>query len=435
MKWSRYNFLFESEKYGFLLYNSLSNSFAELDKETFEFIHNISQSINIIELDDKDLFGQLVEMKALVENDNDEFYNIKYLTQMRRFDNSHLELTINPTLHCNFACPYCFEGDKPAIYMTDDVENAIIDFIKKLKQIKSVSVTWFGGEPLMAFDRIVSLTEKIKKLNLAFSASMISNGYLLDNKVIEKLDELDIRQIQITVDGLKEEHDKRRFLKSGKGTFEKIIANIDNLKTQKPDFSVVVRVNIDDSNKENFIKTYAAFYKKYKGAVYVVPGFITNDTNCNALDCAFDREKKARFLIDLYKQNGVNALGLYPDNFRYECAIRNPYHLTIGPEGELYKCWNDVGYKNRIVGNLLQPENVNQSLLTRYYVAGDPFDNHECRKCFHLPVCGGGCPFVRIESEYSGQEPDICDYRKGHLKEFLEFHYDYLTRINKQNNA
>jgi hypothetical protein len=39
------------------------------------------------------------------------------------------------------------------------------------------------------------------------------------------------------------------------------------------------------------------------------------------------------------------------------------------------------------------------------------------------------------KAEYQNRQFDMCDYRKGHLKEFLELHYSYLQQINRQTNA
>ena len=336
MNWSKYNYLFKSSQYGYLLYNSLSNSFAELDEESYFYLQTLEGKKKDINIIDDELHQSLLKMKALVEDDRDEFYNIKYLTHLQRFTGNYLELTLNPTLHCNFACPYCFENTKRSVYMTDEVENALIDFVKKLNHVKSLHVTWFGGEPLMAFDRIVSLTKQLKQQNIGYSSSMITNGYLLTGTVVERLDDLSISSIQITIDGLADAHNKRRPLVSGGGTFEKIIENIDRLNIKKPDCSIIIRMNIDDTNAQNFVDVFKFFTKRYKNKIGVAPGFVTNETGCTVSDCVFNREKKAKFILDQYRQHGLNVMGLYPSSVRYECPIRNPSYMTIGPEGEIY---------------------------------------------------------------------------------------------------
>jgi uncharacterized protein len=430
MVWSKYNYLFESEKFGFLLYNSLSNSFIELDEEAYSLLKDFEEGGNL-DIEDTDFLEHLKKAKVVVTNDKDEFYSIKYATHCQRFYNKFLELTINPTLHCNFACKYCFENNKPAKYMSDEVEDALIDFIQNQKQIEKMHITWFGGEPLMAFDRVKSITKRIQASDISFTAGMITNGYLLSKKIISELQTLNINRLQITIDGLEQTHDQRRCLLSGLGTFNRIIQNIEVLKQTYPNYDLVIRMNVDKNNQDEFIKVYKYFHDKYQANIVVDPGFVDDINNCNASDCLFDRMKISQFLINLYKQYGLNIRGLYPQDNRYECAIRNPWHLVIGPEGEIYKCWNDVGNEKKIVSNLLKKEDGDRSLLTRYYVAADPFDNLECVNCFYLPICGGGCPYNRLANEFDDRNIDTCDIRKDNIKDFLELHYEFKKKTAK----
>ena len=173
--WSKYNRLFNhGERY--FLYNSLSNSFGELDKDSYLTISRFINNGNL-EVLGKTLYEQLVKMKALVRNDQDEMNKIKYLTLLKRNNNEGLILTINPTLACNFACSYCFEKQHQNIFMSDAIENKIVNFISQHENAKLLNVTWFGGEPLLAFNRIVSLTRKMQALGLKYKAGMITNGY------------------------------------------------------------------------------------------------------------------------------------------------------------------------------------------------------------------------------------------------------------------
>lgn len=132
MKWSRYNYFFEGEL-KFFLYNSLSNSFAEFDSVTYHELYKMKE-LEQVEIKDGELKKHLILMKAFVENDHDEINKIKYLALLKRFNDSTLHLTINPTLDCNFACSYCFEGKHSHIYMTDKVEDEIVEYIRKQKK-------------------------------------------------------------------------------------------------------------------------------------------------------------------------------------------------------------------------------------------------------------------------------------------------------------
>lgn len=138
----------------------MSNSLAELKLEDYEMLENLRA--NNLPLADEELEKQLRQLKVIVDNDMDEINKVKYINLLNRNENRRLILTINPTLACNFNCPYCFENEHSNIYMHDLVEEKIILFIKKHVGLKALDVTWFGGEPLLAFDRIVSMTKKCK---------------------------------------------------------------------------------------------------------------------------------------------------------------------------------------------------------------------------------------------------------------------------------
>ena len=70
----------------------------------------------------------------------------------------------------------------------------------------------------------------------------MTNGYSLEN-YIDILKGRSIREIQVTLDGTEEVHNKRRFLKGGDGTFEKIVKGVDACLENK--ITVNLRMVID----------------------------------------------------------------------------------------------------------------------------------------------------------------------------------------------
>lgn len=113
----------------------MSNSLAELKLEDYEMLENLRA--NNLPLADEELEKQLRQLKVIVDNDMDEINKVKYINLLNRNENRRLILTINPTLACNFNCPYCFENEHSNIYMHDLVEEKIILFIKKTCRFKS----------------------------------------------------------------------------------------------------------------------------------------------------------------------------------------------------------------------------------------------------------------------------------------------------------
>ncbi len=418
MIWSKYSYLFQ-EANRFYLYNSLSNSFAELDRSTYSLISQQIKDKNNVNISDESLRETLVKMKVIVDNEQEAFSRIKYQSLFRRFSNSLLSLTINPTLDCNFACPYCFEGKHPQVYMSDQVEEKVISFVKRHEAAKTLKVVWFGGEPLLAFSRMRSLTKKFLDLGLKYEAGIITNGYLLTDRVIKYLDDLCIKSIQVTIDGMKEVHDSRRCLRTGYPTFDRIIENIKHVHAVCPDIKLNVRVNIDRTNERDFLELYKMFQKEEFLGIYLTPAFVDDIENTNK--CVLNSEEQYRYINRLLKENGIIFRRFYPKPSQ-ECFVRNPNSVVIGPEGELYKCWNDVGKKDKIYG-YLDGKITNEPLLFRYLAASDPFDDVQCKECILLPVCGGGCPYNRIERDYVNNNVNVCPLIKGNLKTYLLNHY------------
>lgn len=407
------------QKETYLLYNSLSNSFAELSQEEYNLLYECAVN-NDVSAIDGDLKDDLCEMKAIIKNDDFEISKIRYINLVRRFSNTNLALTINPTLECNFGCPYCFEGNhNTASRMTDKVEDAIIEFIKRHSLAKFLNVTWFGGEPLIEFERIRTLTRKMLSLGLDYKASIITNGYLFNEERVRALDELKISFVQITLDGIREIHDKRRCLKSGLPTFDRIVDNIKLLAEYASKTSVSVRVNLDQANAAEYLNIYEYIRDLKLNNVSVHPAFVKDYGNCAS--CTLDSQKQYAFIKKLYKEHGLAFSSFYPSGNRVECGIRNMNGLVIGPQGELYKCWNDVG-KQKMVYGTLNGEINNEEVLLEYLVGADPFDDPKCRKCFLLPVCSGGCPYDRLQMLKKG-EGDTCPLMKDKLEDYLWFHY------------
>ena len=125
--------------------------------------------------------------------------------------------------------------------------DAFLQYIQSEFAGRKKYITVFGGEPLLNSPRqkelIVYLLNKANgaKLDVCF----VTNGYTL----VEYIDILRlgrIREIQVTLDGTEAIHNKRRFLKGGAGSFEKIVKGIDLCLQNK--ITVNLRMVVDKEN-------------------------------------------------------------------------------------------------------------------------------------------------------------------------------------------
>ncbi len=110
MKWSKYNLLFRSKKYGGLLYNSLSNSFANLDDDTCQEVEEIRKMNGGYDVSkNPGLVLQLIQIKALISEQDEKLALQKIVLKrnLESYNTNFLSFTIAPTTACNFACTYC----------------------------------------------------------------------------------------------------------------------------------------------------------------------------------------------------------------------------------------------------------------------------------------------------------------------------------------
>lgn len=418
LTWSKYNFLINLEEESrYFIYNSYTNNLMELDYEYWQEIQKIKEGEKET---NNDFIKELKEECILVEDDELLYQKIKLSRLNTRFRSDIIHLTIVPTMGCNFACPYCFEKDVSDRYtMSKDIQKGIIQFIKKYQNLHYLSIDWYGGEPLLAFNAIENLMNEINTLNIeSFHSSIVTNGYLLNEYIINQFKELGIRRMQITIDGLKDTHNQRRPHKTNKDSFEKIMNNLILTSKIYPELEVHVRVNIDKDNSEDFFKVNEYIKSNVKSTnIYAYPAYITDYNSCNTSFCLLNRIEQSEFALE----NGDK----YPfDRFYYprtrinECTARFANSFVIGPEGELYRCWCDVGDKSKVCGTIYDGV-TNTDIHTRYMTYEDPLFDLQCKKCSYFPICNGGCVLRRINNN-GNTNLELCTIQKEKIDEFIK---------------
>lgn len=431
MRWSKYNLLFKSEKHGHMLYNSLSNSFASLDDASYKELQQIRESPESCDFAKNPLlYVQLLGASALVdEREEEALLNVVKLRHaLANFGDKTLGLTIVPTLACNFACTYCYEAGmgQPAP-MTEETEEKIVQFIQRRGHIRFLFINWYGGEPLLKFDAICRMTEKVKRTETPFSANLVTNGYLLTKETISRLDDLNIKRVQVTIDGPEETHDRRRILKNGGKTYQTIVANIENL-LERWSGKLTLRINVDKSNKADFSTIYHFLDEKFKGKnTHIAAGFVSGSPAANPdIGCEFADDEAFDFMLDERDTLGLENRRYYPKHV-FSCAASNANGFVIGPQGEIYKCWRDVGLKEKVAGHVGEGGHWNMKLLAEYMIEGSAFDNPSCRGCFYAPVCDRECAHSRLKKSRLNRR---CDVSLDTFVRRLEAHYE--TKIKSE---
>ena len=126
---------------------------------------------------------ELIHGGLVLDDGYDEHDRLRAEREGQRLSAQNIALTIAPTIDCNFGCPYCFEGDaKAQLRMTTETMDAIHDFVLALAadETDSLSVTWFGGEPLLGVPQIVAMSQRLLDIvntrGWSYQASIVTNG-------------------------------------------------------------------------------------------------------------------------------------------------------------------------------------------------------------------------------------------------------------------
>ncbi len=429
--------LFHSEQHGEFIYNSMSNALIQVGNSNYGLLDQFRKKTDTIELDSDDQFHNLLQEKKILTGKGEDHRRLierQYKRETLCFDNSHMDLSICPTLGCNFRCPYCFEHtQKDVVFMSSETVNELISFIQSFKSLKSISITWYGGEPTInhAFDVVREITRRIKGLDLHFKeGGLITNAYLLGKDKIDQLNELNINNVQTTIDGPQEIHNTRRILASGRPTFQRIIENIDALMNSSYTGSCNIRVNLDQTNLSSFFSIRKHLLERFEGKrLTVYAGHVDTTTdkdkesNCNL--CA---QEWTDFTVKQFKElNTPSGEGVYPLGAVFNiCSANTRNSFVVGPEGELYKCWEDVGQKNMVVGTVSEDTPVtNNELVSLYSIGTDPFLDQECKECSVFPICSGGCANRRLRAKHYNEDGlEYCSLYKGNLRTYLMEYFD-----------
>jgi uncharacterized protein len=156
-----------------------------------------------------------------------------------------VEMVVKIASRCNLNCSYCYEynkGDdtwkKAAKFMSPLTATLLGKRIQEhMEEFKldSFDIGFHGGEPLlMKPDKIQEIIDNIQKeVSTKISFTLQTNGVLINDDYCELFKKNNI-QISVSIDGLKESHDKNRLDHKNKASWDKAVAGIEKATRKMP---------------------------------------------------------------------------------------------------------------------------------------------------------------------------------------------------------
>lgn len=411
IKYSRFNIfskIKDSENY--FIINLLSGNADILnsgDAEKLKAIIDNKSSIDDVFTDELTGKGYLSEETA--EN---KLYRAKYLDFLDSRSTDEIQLFFVTNYSCNFACTYCYQDQytNPDKVLNNEIIDSFFSYITREFAGRKKYITVFGGEPLLNSPKQKESIEYLLKRasEEKLEVSFVTNGYTLGS-YIEIFRNKSIREIQVTLDGTESIHNQRRFLKSGDGTFLKIVDGIDACIKNK--ITVNLRMVIDKENIENLPEfarfaidkrwTKSPYFKTQIGRNYELHHCQSTPDKLFSRVGLFEKIYKLTrefpHIQEFYKpaysvSKFLFENGNLPDPLFDSCpACKTEWAFDYA--GQIYSCTATVGKADESLGSFYPVVSVNRERIAEWE-ARDIVSIPECKTCNLQLACGGGCGSV-----------------------------------------
>ncbi len=300
--------------------------------------------------------------------------------------NESLHLIILPTEACNFRCVYCYEDFRYRRMEPWVVRGVKTLLAKRAPGLKALSISWFGGEPLLARDVIEDVMTHVLGLanagaTLRIASDATTNGYLLTPDVTDRLVDLKVARFQISFDGPRDWHDRKRVLAGGKGTFDRIWSNLLALRGLEREFTITIRVHVDRLNihaVRDFIDQCADAFGSDPRFEMFIRGLSRLGGANDAALAVFDRsegEAVFRELRAYARSLGLRTMQFSPKDSVCYASRGNSY--VVRANGRLNKCTVSLEHPNNQVGRIrengtVEVDSQKMAMWMRGLWSGDP---------------------------------------------------------------
>lgn len=338
--------------------------------------------------------------------------------------NFSIQLHLNH--NCNLRCRHCYQAHfipGSDLNHLSRVKYLAIEICKDLIPIYNhLEFNLTGGEPLL-YPFLWEVVKTIKTQGGTFN--ILTNGILIDDSVIAKLLEYEVKHVQISVDGLEETNDWIR----GKNIFTQVMVAIERLVAHH--IKVTVASTITRKNYEE-LKKFLDFFSKLDVSIgfhrYIPMNRQSKEKSELAINDPNIWSQIVKYLV-MYKKSqnprivmndplfGLELLkGIEKKNKQvprgkyFGCSI-GISTITVMPEGTVYPCRKlPIPLGNAFETPLLRIW-LDSKIL--WHLRDRSHFNGKCGNCPDSIKCGG----CRADAYFSttNQRNNECMFNEDHL--------------------
>jgi uncharacterized protein len=303
---------------------------------------------------------------------------------------------------CNLQCIYCHQGERKPNF---DSYNTTVDPIKVANYFpcdEEYKVIFYGGEPLLYYDKIIKIAYAIKERNNKAELSIITNGTMLTLEKAKGLNDLGI--------GIAISHDGKYFETTRKTRdFLKVDPEPYLTLTHRSISAVVCRVNYDFYDIWDYFDEFQVKHglpEKENVCIQVVKDVEGNTADKLLINDIAEFELMLDRVFSSLEINIKDAnLGCWefkqylPMIKVLNWRLHNPNTIgtvwcgtdsqvcNIDMFGNLYPCHNSMEPNGNLYTSGIKVTGTNPNKR-----------NRECLNCSAYIYCGGGCPVTAPEN-------------------------------------
>lgn len=325
------------------------------------------------------------------------------------------DLFLEVTSRCNAFCEHCGSNCGNNIVQDEISKEKLMEALLDISEhydANEIILNVTGGEPLMRKDLFEIMGYAS---NLGFRWGMTSNGILINDDILKKMNDTKMRTVSISLDGLKETHEQFRRVPN---SFDKIIENIKKLQ-KVPSIEIVqvtTVVNKKNISELDLIYQLLIDLKIDSWRVINVDPIGRAKNNKNILlendDYKylfnFIKEKRNEHIMNIeYGCSHYLDLTLEKElRDTYFSCVAGLYVASILSNGDIFICPN-VERRNEFIQGNIKNDKFSYVWENKFQIFRNEFRTScdKCRKCKNWKYCLGDSFHTW---DFDNNKPNFC---------------------------
>jgi uncharacterized protein len=342
---------------------------------------------------------------------------------------------VNIAQICNLKCDYCAAGGDGTFgeamksIELDTIYEQIAMLLHDIPNGGDFTMTFFGGEPLLAFQNIRHLVRYVKLhtagRNIDVFYRLITNGTLLTPEIAEYLASISCH-VTISIDGPPEINDLARKTKAGKGSTALALRGLETLQPVRSRLGSLAVSAVFGKHHTNVVKAYE-FLREF-GFDYLKFDFAAEtDDGGASRQYAEQLCRTADLAYALGGEKELRRIGFFDGAFRTLDQQRRLYNycgagkslLTADGKGRIAACQWFLGKPSEQLGKGTE---IDRDRLAEY--SSRLTELHNCQQCWARHLCGGGCMYVNQVKSGSKHKKDqeFCNRTRTTFAKAIEYY-------------